>query len=557
MKRRVSRRIAGKPDAQRGFLLLAAVVLIVAVAVILGVMVQFSAGSSESATRHLSSKQALFIAGTGLERGIHALEAPDLARLYCNNVTGNVNLTNAVFGDGRFTVTGGASLYSNTAVTVNGAINATATVIPLNSAFPVPGYATSGRVMIDREKIDYSEISNDAAECGTPPCLLGAQRGADGSVAAAHASGTRLGQYQCALVSAGGVPDLVAPRGDRVITAGIQLQEAWAVGNNGVVLRWDGVNWALFATTGTDLNAVAMDSYANGWAVGDVTGGAARMLRWNPDGTPAWDAVGYPNIANDDDLNAVHVLSQNEAWAVGNDRGGGNNAMVMRYNGANWVYSDPGNDRDLNGVFMLDTNNDGLADDGWAVGERQGNNFAFMRWNNPIAGSWNQVLLNSGDREDLNGVFMLSDTDGWAVGEARNSSFILVRWNGAAWTVQSFADANFRDLNAVHMLDTNGDGLGDDGWAVGNNGVILHWNGAAWSVAVVPFALTGNNLLAVTCATSSDCWAVGAGGVIVHWNGAAWALHPQSGAVTGQNLNGIHITAARRELRAAWREIYQ
>jgi type II secretory pathway pseudopilin PulG len=539
--------------AQRGFLLITAVVLIVVVALLLTVTVYFSATGSQAAVGHLSSKQALFVADTGLERSIRALEAPVLTeRLYCNAVTGNVNLTNVAFGDGRFTVTGGASLYSNTAVTLNGNVNATVTVIPLNGAYPVPGYATSGRVMIDREKIDYSEISNDAAECGTAPCLLGVQRGVDGTAAAAHASGARIGQYQCALISAGGVPDFGAPRGDRVITAGIQLQEAWAVGENGVILRWDGVNWAVFATTGTRLRAVSMDSYANGWTVGDLTGNVAHIRRWNPDGTPAWDAVAYPNVPNDQRLNSVHVLSANEAWAVGNDRGGGgNNTMILRFNGANWVYSDPGIDRDLNGVYMLDTNNDGVADDGWAVGERQGNNFAFMRWN---GAAWNQVMLNSGDREDLNGVFMLSNTDGWAVGEERNGRFTIVRWNNpgaGVWNPWSFANANSEDLNGIYMLS------GADGWAVGDNGVILRWNGATWNVSVAPNALTGNNLLAVTCATSSDCWAVGVGGVIAHWNGVAWSLHPQSGVVTGNDLHGVHITAARRDPQAAWREIYQ
>jgi hypothetical protein len=454
------KKFPGISRAQQGFVLVTAVVLIVVAALVLTVIVYFSVIGNQSTVRHLGSKQALFVASTGLEHGVHALLSPDLGdRLDCAAISGAVGMTNIAFGDGRFTVTSGAPLYSNPVVTLNGAINATVTVIPLNSAFPVPGYATSGRVMIDREKIDYSEISNDAAECGTPPCLLGAQRGVDGTAAAAHANGTRIGQYQCALISAGGVPDFGAPRGDRVITAGIQLQEAWAVGENGVILRWDGVNWAVLATTGTRLRAVSMDSYANGWSVGDLTGGAAQIRRWNPDGTPAWDTVAYPGIPSDQRLNSVHVLSANEAWAVGNDRaGGGNNTMVLRFNGANWVYSDPGIDRDLNGVYMLDTNNDGVADDGWAVGD---------------------------------------------------------------------------------------------------NGVILRWNGAAWNVSVAPNVLTGNNLLAVTCATPSDCWAVGVGGVIAHWNGVAWALHPQSGAVTGNDLHGIHITAARRDPQAAWREIYQ
>jgi hypothetical protein len=387
---------------------------------------------------------------------------------------------------------------------------------------------------------------------------LGTQRGVDGTTAAAHAGGTRVGQYQCNLVSLGGVPDFTAPRGQRVVSAGVQLQEAWAVGDGGVILRWNGINWAVFATTGTRLRAVSMDSYANGWTVGDLTGGVARILRWNPDGTPAWNVVGYPGIPNDELLNSVHALSENEAWAVGDDRGGGgNNTMILNFNGANWVYSDPGIDRDLNGVFMLDTNNDGVADDGWAVGERQGNNFAFMRWNIPTAGAWNEILLASGDREDLNSVFMLSNTDGWAVGETRNSRFTIVRWNNptaGAWNVWSFANANFRDLNSIYMLSAT------DGWAVGDNGVVLRWNNptaGAWNVAVAPNALTANDLFAVACATFNDCWAAGENGVMVHWDGASWAVHPQSGVVTGQDLRGIHIIGERRDPQAAWREIYQ
>lgn len=566
------------PRLQRGFLLVIAVVLIVVAAVVLSVMVYFSAAGGHAAARHQNSKQALFIAGTGLERGIRALDAPELTeRLYCNTVTGDANLTNVAFGDGRFTVTGGASVYSNPVVTLNGAINATTAVIPLNSAYPVPGYAPSGRVMIDREKIDYSEISNDATECGTPPCLLGAQRGADGTMAADHASGTRIGQYQCALVSRGDVPDSSAPRGERVITAGIQLQEAWAVGDNGVILRWDGVNWTLFATTGTRLRAVSMDSYANGWTVGDLTGGRAQIRRWNPDGTAAWDAVVAPAVASVR-LNAVHSLSHNEAWAVGNNVAGGTDSLILRWSGppTNWAYVDPaGNtERDLDSLYMLDTDNNGVANAGWAVGQSLGNansDWNFLQYD---GAAWAPIVVTAGTRaEDLASVFCVTAgaaSECWAVGDRRRDAsctggqrlhtiFRLVAGNWvllAPAAIPACANAN-GNLRAVFMLDPDADGAADDGWAVGDSGVILRWNGTAWNITVAPNALTGNDLLAVTCATPSDCWAVGQNGVIAHWNGAAWTLHPQSGVVTTNDLRGIHITAARRDPQAAWREIYQ
>lgn len=58
------------PQHQRGFLLIMAVVLIVIAALVLSVMVFFSTTGNQATTRHMSSKQALFIAESGIEKGI-------------------------------------------------------------------------------------------------------------------------------------------------------------------------------------------------------------------------------------------------------------------------------------------------------------------------------------------------------------------------------------------------------------------------------------------------------------------------------------------------------
>jgi type II secretory pathway pseudopilin PulG len=55
------------PGRQQGFLLITAVVLIVIAALLLSVMVFFSATGNQATARHLSSKQALFIAESGIE----------------------------------------------------------------------------------------------------------------------------------------------------------------------------------------------------------------------------------------------------------------------------------------------------------------------------------------------------------------------------------------------------------------------------------------------------------------------------------------------------------
>lgn len=317
-----------------------------------------------------------------------------------------------------------------------------------------------------------------------------------------------------------------------------------------------------------------MDSYANGWTVGEVTGmpSRAQIRRWNPDGTPAWDSVAAPAQATVR-LNAVHTISYNEAWAVGNDRGGGPNALILQYTSAGWSYLDPGVDLDFNGVFMLDLDNDGDADDGWAVGESNGTRPTVFRWNIPCGGGvgtgiWNNCTsapyAPAFDR-DLNSVYMLSSSDGWAVGNRRgcaNPGLTILRYSGGAWACPAGLLVVDRNLNSVFMLDLDNDGDADDGWTVGNNGTILRWNynctGTAqnnqWNNCT---GATNQRLNSVFCVNASDCWAVGNGGTIVHWDGSAWTTHPQSGVVTGQNLNSVYVISPKQRPQAMWREVFQ
>ena len=492
--------------AQRGFLLLTAVVLIVVAALVLTVMVYFSVTSSEATSRHLSSKQALFIAGTGLEHGVHTLLSPTLGeRLDCAAITGDVSMTNIAFGDGRFTVTGGAPFYPAAPTTLKLAISAADNTIPVNS---LAGYAARGRIVIDREVIDYSEteVTDDAAcgGIGRAPCLLGIQHGSDGTTASPHAAGTPVGQFQCDLESRGGVPDLAGARGLRLLRQAVQLQE--------------------------------------GWIAGDRNGNSLTFLRWNRPMETQWSDASFADAANRENLNDISVLSYVDGWAVGDRRG--NNFTFYRLTAGGWTaqpLTDAANRQDLNGVYCLST------DDCWAVGDRNGNNFTFVRRN---GGAWTAQPLNDTNREDLNDVFCVASDDCWAVGRRRGNNFTLVRRNGGAWTPLPLTDAaNRQHLNGVYCLAT------DDCWAVGDSGVILRMTpGPVWTVNKTPGQVTGSNLNDVACATASDCWAVGDGGVMLHWDGTDWTA---VASPTGQNLNAVDLVAARWRPQAVWREVYQ
>ncbi len=548
---------------QQGFLLIAAVVLIVVGAVLATVIAFLYATSGQSGVDHLRSAQALFISETGQERGVRTLLAPPLGeRIACASITGDASLTNVSYGKGEYTVTetnSGSTLYnggttaSPSVVTLTANITASPTPIPVNV---ITGYArpvaaddpAGGRVLIDREVIDYSDISNSATDCGAvaAPCLLGVQRGRDGTTATSHTNGTRLGQYQCNLKSEGGVPTLTAAdRGKRTVQQGVQLQEGWAVG-----VRTAGPPFT------ANFNGIFCFSTADEcWAVGD--GGI--IIYW--DGS-TWTAVTSPTVTN---LNDVTCGSTSDCQAVGD------NGTIVRYTAGSWSTVSSPTGRNLNGVFMFDTNGDGVADDGWAVGDRTGGNFTFLRWNGT---TWNLVLvpspsyrqnLNDIDcvdvnycfavandrsnrfvgvewelgtwtpvvsaltflRENLNGVSCVSSTNCRAVGNDRFGRFTFATWGGTSWSIDSQFDfTNRADLNDVYCAD------GTNCWAVGdrrnNNFTFARYDSSSppWSIVTVYDPANDQNLNGVSCVNNdiNDCWAVGNNGTIMRYDGSSWSL---------------------------------
>lgn len=94
--------LARHAGRQRGFLLIAAVVLIVVAALVLTVIVFLSTTGSISSVRHLSSNQALFVAESGIEKGIREWK---LNPAYAGE-------TSTSFANGSFTVTTNSTDYS-------------------------------------------------------------------------------------------------------------------------------------------------------------------------------------------------------------------------------------------------------------------------------------------------------------------------------------------------------------------------------------------------------------------------------------------------------------
>ena len=368
-----------------------------------------------------------------------------------------------------FTADDVAPVYATGATLAAPGINATDNIIPVQ-VNGTAGYASWGRIMIDRELIDYHGITGNS--------LLNAVRGMDGSTAVPHVTGTRVGHYQCNLRSQGGVPALAAippPDGLRSLNIGVQLQEGWVVGQPGPaappgqrprLLRWNSVAapnaWANYNAAAINinqqLNGISMLSYADGWSVGNRTAATTSgwfFLRWNNPVAGAWARPIMTTAGvTAQNLNSVHMVSATDGWAVGN---------VL-------VAPVPATQR-----------------------------WTFLRWN---GAAWSRVLVTTpagSTAVTLNSVNMISATDGWAVGNvlgawagAVTQRWAFFRWDGANWirVAVNTPGVNALTLQEVTCVHAN------DCWAVGNAGARLHWDGAVWTAVTVP--AVAQNLFSVS-----------------------------------------------------------
>lgn len=508
---------------QNGFVAIVAVVLIVIFGFMGLVALYLVNGSVLASNNNLLSAQAFYMAESGLEHAIHELVGTSFSnRSTCAGITGSANFTNISFSGspGSFTVT--ANLQSPIASSLNGAITASATTI---TVFNASGYPGSGRIMIDKELMDYISISGNS--------FINVTRGVAGTAATAHASGAGVGQYQCYLNSQGGIPNLSNAKAKRSVQETVQLPEGWAAGTaaSGVpIFHWNKpteLQWSTASFPSLNSNAFSLYilSYADAWIVGQNY----LLLHW--DGN-SWN-LAIPPSGTTRNLNGVVCTTSNNCWAVGNAR------SFLGWNGSSWaVQSVP----DLPNVAYrsVDCVN---ASDCWAVGVASSGN-VMVHWN---GSAWSRDPSRPTPATTLNGVRCAASNDCWAVGVSRT----FIHWNGSSWTTHAAAALPNVTFNGIDCSASS------DCWAVGvssgGRDVMAHWDGSAWSRD--PSNPGSTTLNAVRCNSSSDCWAVGNNSATIHWDGTSWSAisNPGPGTI---DLNAVGIIGYNTRPESAWQEVY-
>jgi photosystem II stability/assembly factor-like uncharacterized protein len=131
------------------------------------------------------------------------------------------------------------------------------------------------------------------------------------------------------------------------------LNDAWAVGDFGTTLHWNGLQWTISAPSPTtySLSSVYMRASNDVWAVGNN----GTIIHWNGG---SWASVSSPTRA---DLRSVCVPGVNEGWAVGAY------GAIIRWDGTEWRNETSPTTTILYSVCSLDYTMPGEPT-GWMVG---------------------------------------------------------------------------------------------------------------------------------------------------------------------------------------------
>ena len=482
----------------RGFLLIAAIVVLVVVAVAIAALGNMTSADIRASSGHAQSEQAYFAATSGIEYASLQFGAGT----QCASLTN----TNIAVGAGTF-ATSGAPFYP-ARTTLSAAIAAASTTIPVAS---IAGYAPRGQVHIENEQINYASTSAVAATCNPAlaPCLLNAQRGASGSTAAAHIIATPVAQTMCVVTSTG-----TAGGATRVLQRGIRLPGAMVVYAKANLDRspyyrmWDGTAWDTTDLTATNVGgAGSIDFMVLKFArtrneailgVQDSAGAITAQI-WNGStwgavtaiGTAAAGFRGFDIEYEKNSDRALIVYHTNVAaqfsyrtlsgttWSAAT-----NVALPAGFLTLRWIELAPNPLATSNDLALIMTNNGGAG-----AGRIYGLRWTGSAWNDMGAGAvaWDTVAANTSTKI-IN------------VAYEQQSGDILFVWGRAART-QPYRTYSGGALGAVTVL-TMGDQGGTPNWLrlapdptsdnimygatdTGSDLNTRMWTGAAWDCIAV------------------------------------------------------------------------
>jgi hypothetical protein len=286
---------------------------------------------------------------------------------------------------------------------------------------------------------------------------------------------------------------------------------AWAVGDSGTILHWDGTSWSTVSSpTADNLYSVFFVDASTGWAVGGSANNGVILYyngTWN-----VWERISFSGFTDHFDMvnGTLYSVTASSDGMTGWIAGA--NGIALNWNGDTWFGFTDVSPNNLRSVSMIHD-----SAEAWAVGDGG----TIVHWTGT---TWE--TLTSPTNLALYTIQMENSTSGWAAGGSDETGVVL-NMNGSTWSVW---DNYLFGMNGEIQQSINATiysiSLGNStaAWGCGSNGFVMYWSGNEWSCST---NLIDGNLKSVSMVHGSNvgsiqAWVVGDSGNIMAFNGVTW-----------------------------------
>jgi photosystem II stability/assembly factor-like uncharacterized protein len=227
------------------------------------------------------------------------------------------------------------------------------------------------------------------------------------------------------------------------------IDQAWAAGNGGTMMQFDGVSWSRDTSVHATENLydVCFLTPDTGWTVGS-SGVTLRTVNGGQTWKKVYAATGFS-------LRSVSFAGSQNGWAVGD-----NGTIAGTHDGgATWFVVPSLTGQNLRAVWRVDASHAVAVGTGGTV---------LRTVVTPDSIAWELVVPSAGSDNGLEGVCFPSAATGYAVGSNALTGASALRSDDGAvtWTAQvPKTSVTLRDVFFVDALR---------GWAVGDGGTIVH-----------------------------------------------------------------------------------
>ncbi len=309
------------------------------------------------------------------------------------------------------------------------------------------------------------------------------------------------------------------PQGSTLMAAwAAAADDVWAVGNDGIIMHWDGRAWTSRRIPGvsTDFWTVWGSGPQDVWVGGDGT-------------TYRWNGTAFTQVTGPYEATSISGTGPGDIWAVMYL-----NSAVQHYDGRVWTETAlPDEDFGCNSVLALGPSDVWIAcgklfhfdgttfapfdlyvfglsgsgpDDVWAIDA--GQDTGVWHWDGQ---QWSSMTTSATD-DGLAAVWARSPTDVWGIGNYG----LFHHYDGVRWTELAPRD----EVNRFFLIGAGPSDL----WTGGKNGLLMRRHGDSWT-ATTEMTPDLQSVKSIWAASRDDVWAVTSDGML-RKSGTAWTPVP-------------------------------